>query len=169
MQQQSSTTYQTQNMAWQAKLQGVRLAEFRPRALAFAIDLAIVGLLMAVPALWSTSQQIEAGGEFSLSLDFDGLLGLAVFVAYFSLATFVGKGATVGKKLLGIQVISVVHDHLSLWHCVERALGYAASSLEAGFGFVQFFLHPNRQTVHDRIAETIVIRRPTVGTAAHPS
>jgi uncharacterized RDD family membrane protein YckC len=49
---------------------------------------------------------------------------------------------------------------LSLWHCIERALGYAASALEAGFGFAQFFLHPNRQTVHDRIAETIVVADP---------
>jgi hypothetical protein len=49
------------------------------------------------------------------------------------------------------------HDRLSLWHCVERALGYGASALELGFGFFQYFIHPNRQTVHDRIAETIVI------------
>jgi uncharacterized RDD family membrane protein YckC len=36
-------------------------------------------------------------------------------------------------------------------------LGYGASTLELGFGFIQYFIHPNRQTVHDRIAETIVI------------
>jgi len=41
---------------------------------------------------------------------------------------------------------------------VERALGYGASSLELGFGFIQYFIHPNRRTVHDRMAETIVIR-----------
>jgi len=35
-----------------------------------------------------------------------------------------------------------------------------ASFLEFGFGFVQYFIHPNRRTVHDRIAETIVIREP---------
>lgn len=79
------------------------------------------------------------------------------FVAYFGLTTFIGRGATLGKWLVGIRVVSQVHSHLSLWHCIERALGYAASSLEAGFGFFQYFAHPNRQTVHDRIAETIVI------------
>jgi len=40
---------------------------------------------------------------------------------------------------------------------VERALGYSASTLEAGFGFFQFFTARNRQCVHDRIAETIVV------------
>jgi hypothetical protein len=47
---------------------------------------------------------------------------------------------------------------MSLWHSFERALGYGASALEFGFGFVQYFIHPNRRTVHDRMAETIVIR-----------
>ena len=79
-------------------------------------------------------------------------------VAYFALATFAGNGSTPGKRLLGIRVVSLVHDRITLWHCVERALGYAASFLEAGFGFLQYFTHPNRQTVHDRIAETIVVR-----------
>jgi hypothetical protein len=55
-------------------------------------------------------------------------------------------------------VVSLVHERLTLWHCMERTLGYSASSLEGGFGFLQYFKHPNCQTVHDRIAETIVVR-----------
>jgi uncharacterized RDD family membrane protein YckC len=49
---------------------------------------------------------------------------------------------------------------LTLWQSVERALGYGASFLEGGFGFVQYFFAPNRRTVHDRIAETIVVQDP---------
>jgi uncharacterized RDD family membrane protein YckC len=56
-----------------------------------------------------------------------------------------------------IRVVSITHEQLSLWHSIERSLGYAASALEFGFGFIQYFIHPNRRTVHDRIAETIVI------------
>ena len=41
----------------------------------------------------------------------------------------------------------------------KRALGYGASALEFGFGFIQYFIHPNRRTVHDRIAETIVVKK----------
>ena len=29
----------------------------------------------------------------------------------------------------------LAHDHLSLWHCFERALGYGAPAAEIGFGF----------------------------------
>ena len=76
---------------------------------------------------------------------------------YFGLATYFGKGRTPGKRLLGIRVVSLVYQRLGLWHSIERALGYAASALEFGFGFLQYFVHPNRRTVHDRIAETIVV------------
>ena len=65
---------------------------------------------------------------------------------------------------MGIRVVSVVHEKIGFWHAVERALGYGASFLEFGFGFLQYFIDPNRRTVHDRIAETIVIqdRKPKV-------
>jgi hypothetical protein len=58
---------------------------------------------------------------------------------------------------LGLRVVSLTHERLSFWHSVERALGYGASTLELDFGFLQYYLHPYRQTVHDRIAETIVV------------
>jgi uncharacterized RDD family membrane protein YckC len=32
--------------------------------------------------------------------------------------------------------------------------------LEFGFGFMQYFIHPNQRTVHDRIADTIVVYAP---------
>ena len=154
----SDNRFRTQNVALQARLQGAPLASFRARAAAFAIDLALVGLLLMLPSLGGVGVHRDPGASFSLSLELGGgLLSFAVMVAYFGLSTFLGKGATPGKWALGIRVVSLVHDHMSLWHSIERALGYTASSLEAGFGFLQYFNHPNRQTVHDRIAETIVV------------
>jgi uncharacterized RDD family membrane protein YckC len=149
--------FRTQNIEWQARLQGAPLASFRARALAFLIDAAIIGALLLAPSLWSKTLALKSGSSFELALDFGSLLSVALSVLYFGLATYFGNGATPGKRLLGIRVVSLVHRRMSLWHSVERALGYAASSLEAGFGFLQYFTHPNRQTVHDRIAETIVI------------
>jgi uncharacterized RDD family membrane protein YckC len=70
---------------------------------------------------------------------------------------------------LGIRVVSLVHGRLGLWHSIERALGYSASTLELGFGFIRYFVHPNRRTVHDRIAETIVVLdKQFVSTQARP-
>ena len=83
---------------------------------------------------------------------------LLFLVLFFGLSVYLGNGRTIGKRMMGIRVISIVHHRMGLWHSIERALGYGASALEFGFGFVQYFIHPNRRTVHDRMAETIVIR-----------
>jgi len=67
-----------------------------------------------------------------------------LLIAYFGLGTYLGRGQTVGKRLLRIRVITLTHARLSLWQCIERAVGYAAY----------------HQTVHDRIAETVVAASP---------
>ena len=73
------------------------------------------------------------------------------------LSVYFMRGQTIGKKICHIRIVSLVHERIGLWHSLERALGYGASALEAGFGFFQYFIRPDRRTVHDRIAETIVI------------
>jgi uncharacterized RDD family membrane protein YckC len=67
------------------------------------------------------------------------------------------NGQTVGKWIMKIRIISLTHDKMGWWQSTERALGYGASLLEGGFGFVQYYFNRNRQTVHDRIAGTIVL------------
>jgi uncharacterized RDD family membrane protein YckC len=138
------------------QLEGCRLAGFRKRAGAWLIDFTLIAVValafeIALAIHKSTDTAIVSFNPAHSILD--GVL----LVAYFGLLTYFGRGQTPGKRLMKIRVVSLTHEHLSLWHSVERALGYAASALEAGFGFWQYFVHPNHQTVHDRIAETIVI------------
>lgn len=150
----SSRNFKIQNPEWQARVQGITLASFRARAIAYLID----GLIIVVlRELLGDSVSESKAHLFSWTWNIGAFYSAVFAIAYFSLATWWGNGATIGKRMMGIRVISVTHDHLSLWHCIERSLGYAASWLEAGFGFFQYFTHPNNQTVHDRIAETIVI------------
>lgn len=80
---------------------------------------------------------------------------------YFALANYFTNGRTVGKALLRIRVVSLYHKKIGLWHCIERSLGYVASTLEASLGFFQVFWNPNRMALHDRIAETIVVSIPS--------
>ena len=81
-------------------------------------------------------------------------------VLYFTFCLYFSKGRTAGKYFLRIKVVSLFHDHLGLWHCFERSLGYFTSALESGFGFIQAIWNPNRMALHDKIGETIVIRVP---------
>jgi uncharacterized RDD family membrane protein YckC len=81
-------------------------------------------------------------------------------VIYFTVLFYFFKGQTIGKFFLRIKVISLYHEHLGLWHCFERSLGYFTSALEGGFGFIQARWNPNRMALHDKIGETIVISLP---------
>ena len=44
-----------------------------------------------------------------------------------------------------------------------RTGGYSASLSTFGFGFLEAFWNPNRQTVHDRISGTVVLWWPRRG------
>jgi len=151
--------HETQRMH---ELDGAELASFVRRAFAIIIDLMlVVGLFILIASLLGPllpgNGVIKKGDDLELNLDMNWYSS-AFIVLYFVLATYLGNGKTPGKWILGIRTVSLVHSKMTLWHSVERALGYGASLLEGGFGFIQFFIHPNRRTLHDRIGETIVIR-----------
>jgi uncharacterized RDD family membrane protein YckC len=155
------------------QLSGVKLAPFGSRAAALLIDFLLASLLFLavmaavilaakyIPAVrnWDARHDVHIELNF-----FDNWYSVVYLAMFFGLSLYWGHGRTIGKRLMKLRVISLHHDHLSLWTCIERALGYGASALELGFGFVQYFIHPNRQTVHDRIAETIVVCEDHTGT-----
>jgi uncharacterized RDD family membrane protein YckC len=158
---QDSATFRALTNPHAARLEGAPLASFRARAAAFLIDFGIVLVIVVGSALPSAlaERNLDPGGSLVIRIEpFDSLWGLLALILYFGISTYYGRGQTLGKRLLRIRVVSLVHERISAWHCFERALGYAASALEGGFGFMQYFIHPNRQTVHDRIAETIVVK-----------
>ncbi len=162
---QTQRLYRAHETERMSELDGAELASFRARALAFLIDFVLASaLFMAalVPAAMLLNRYTPLGRSnvhVVIQLNFfHNWYSVAYLVVFFGLSFYFGNGRTVGKRIMGIRVVSLVDDRLSLWHSVERALGYGASALELGFGFFQYFIHPNRRTVHDRIAETIVVR-----------
>jgi uncharacterized RDD family membrane protein YckC len=167
------STFTLEESARARALRGRPLASFWRRGAALAVDFLVAGALFLVAVVGTGWLLVRGGllrpsGDVNLRLNFfDNWYSVVWLVAYFGLATWIGNGRTPGKRLLRIRVLSLSRERLSLWQSVERALGYGASALEFGFGFFQYYLHPNRRTVHDRIAETIVVdeRPPTRGNA----
>lgn len=145
------------------ELEGAPLASFTARAAAFAIDMLVCFTLFDVVLIGGDALLQRAGlithtENVVVQFNLEHWYSLVFIVVYFGLLNYWTNGRTLGKWLLRIRAVSVVHERLTLWQSFERALGYGASFLEFGFGFIQYFIHPNRRTVHDRIAETIVIR-----------
>lgn len=144
------------------QLEGLLLAPFHRRALAFVTDLALVlvgmALLVFVCLLIArVTGLLSSPTSVTIEFNFVHWYNIVAIVIYFGLFTYYWDGQTPGKRLFRIRVVSTLHERITLWHSIERALGYAASALEAGFGFLQYFVTPNRQTVHDRIAATVVL------------
>jgi uncharacterized RDD family membrane protein YckC len=79
-------------------------------------------------------------------------------------ATFVAAGGqTIGKMAAGTRVVpadpaSQAWERVSFGQAVIRALGYLASLLPAGLGFVPALVGRNRRALHDRLADTRVVR-----------
>jgi uncharacterized RDD family membrane protein YckC len=147
----------------EAALRGAVLAPFSRRAFALITDFLIAGLLfMAVTVggglLLVRLGLVDVDRDINFQLTFfENWYSVVWLVAYFAVSLWAGKGRTLGKKLFRIRVVSLEHERIGFWHAVERALGYGASALEAGMGFLQYFWSPNQRTAHDRLAGTIVV------------
>jgi uncharacterized RDD family membrane protein YckC len=175
----STHFYDASKILHSNQLEGVELADFSRRFFALLIDLiALVIFLYLFGTILDYFGLIDFGLKIGISSGqpvnalpairsdthievpeyLKIIFKLFIPVVYFGLITCLTNGYTFGKRILRIRVVSTSHKHLTLWHAIERSLGYYASSLEFGFGFLQYFIDYNRRTVHDRIAETIVIR-----------
>ena len=149
------------------------LASVTNRLIAMAIDFVIIILFFLLTTIifklfgieinhfnWNNFShvEIEATNINAENLRFLKICLGFVPIFYFALMTYFTNGQTIGKKIMRIKVVSVYHHRIGLWHCIERSLGYAASTLEFGIGFFQVYWNPNRMALHDRIAETMVIK-----------
>jgi uncharacterized RDD family membrane protein YckC len=150
-------------------LAGVPLATFGRRFAAYLIDFVLV-IVTWGPAEIGRQYALLAlrhqKADIHVEFDYHHLSNVVWLVLYFGLIVWATNGLTPGKKLLGIRIVSLTHTRISFWQAVERALGYGASALEAGFGFLQYFTAKNHCCVHDRIAETIVVNERAMKKAA---
>ena len=148
------------------------LATIKKRFIAFLIDwIVLIQIYFCIIILFGlfnmNISNVNVHGIFDVEIEMNNtqpyiitclkfLFGLLPLF-YFAISFYFFKGQTIGKYFLRIKVLSLYHEHLGLWHCIERSLGYFASALEFGFGYIQAFWNPNRMTLHDKIGETIVI------------
>jgi len=89
-------------------------------------------------------------------------LGFGWAALYFSVFTAWFRGQTIGKMLLGLRVMKIDGKPISLWESFGRYGGYSAGIATGLLGFLQILWDPNRQAIHDKISETVVLnlRKP---------
>lgn len=84
-------------------------------------------------------------------------IGLGWSALYFSVFPAWWGGQTPGKKLAGIRAVRLDGKPFTLWSAFERYGGYGAGFATGLLGFAQVYWDRNRQAIHDKISETVVI------------
>ncbi len=98
----------------------------------------------------------EISAIISISLGF-GLLALILNLSY--LVGMTASGATVGKKVFGLKVVTEKGNPPGWGRAFLRmGPGYAISNLFLGLGFIWVALDAQKQGWHDKIAGTFVVR-----------
>lgn len=87
---------------------------------------------------------------------------------YFTAFVALWKGQTPAKRLLGVRVVRLDGRPMTWWSSFERFGGYAAGLVTGLMGFAQVYWDRNRQMIHDKIVETVVVR-DRGGSAAVPA
>lgn len=90
------------------------------------------------------------------SLFFPILIGIIPWILYFYLPTLF-YGQTLGKKAVGIEVISEGQNRSVLGILLRETLGKFLSVATLGAGFLIAVIHPKRKTLHDLISKTTVV------------
>jgi uncharacterized RDD family membrane protein YckC len=108
--------------------------------LTLGFTVVIVACFFLAPVIWVTS-------------------GLVISVAYW-LGFWVWRGQTPGKMALGIKVIRTDSSPVK-WQCALcRFLGYIVSVVTLFIGFIWIAFDGRKQGIHDKIADTYVVKLP---------
>jgi uncharacterized RDD family membrane protein YckC len=128
------------------------------RILAGLVDVALLTTLDAL-ILYFTLRLLGLATSQILELPLLPLVAFFLLLngGYFIAFTTVG-GQSIGKMALGIKVISQEQPAVPIGRATLRTLGYLASALPLGFGFLPGVIGAERLALHDRLAHTRVVR-----------
>lgn len=134
----------------------VEYAGFWRRFLAVILD----GIVVSIPANTFAaslgSGLIVTGGGFHFRSG-SGLQTL-FFIVYEALLIAYWNGQTIGKKAMGICVVSAGGAPVPVGMAFVRSVMKIVSGMALMLGYLWMLWDPNRQTWHDKVAQTYVVR-----------
>ena len=139
---------------------GMDYAGFGQRVLAYIIDGLLVsmsyGIVSAIPSLlYSLDPGLDEVAAVFLCLG-----QLILFPLFFWYYVFfpARSGQTLGKRIMGIKIVSADGDSPGVGRCLVRLIGYWISGLILYIGFLMPLWDEENRALHDMIAGTRVIR-----------
>jgi uncharacterized RDD family membrane protein YckC len=139
-----------------AKLARATPAGFWIRLLAALVDGALVGIVSALFGALAFFLPFPEIVRLGLVYVVSGALGIA-----YPLVFWATQGATPGKKLLGLRIVtatSKADGGIGWGPAILRSIGYLLSGALLGLGFLLIAFTSQKQGLHDLIASTRVVR-----------
>ncbi len=135
-------------------------AGFWPRLAAFVIDGFIVGFVVRVmfPIEWNFWDIRRFWLFFFLGATYYFLSALLTVVYHAAFWTW--RGQTPGMMLLNIKVLRGDGSRISFGYALLRYVGYIVCGLMLGIGFLWIIWDARKQGIHDKIADTVVVKLP---------
>lgn len=150
----------------QAEAFGPVLSGCGRRLVAKGIDSCIVGGFVLAAAIWWTAR---FSGEERLLWSFFAMV-FAVFGSWtiWLLYHTLLRSHTVGKRLLGLQVVDERARPVGVGRSLGRALAEMISVATLGIGYLFAIVDPHRRSLHDHLCGTRVILRQTLPGRSSP-
>lgn len=124
-------------------------ADFFVRLVAWLIDFAAFGIIAGV--------FIVGTGSITAGLTVSYVIYLVAQVAF-----WMTLGATPGKLLMGIKIVTVDGDPVTLGHCIMRVIGYAVINFFGNILHLLVLIKEDKRGVQDMMSGTMVVYRDTI-------
>ncbi len=140
-----------------------RMAGFWERFAAFLLDSLILGLAVGILAVIFGMPSWIFGSDnlrvFSIFSNIFVLLCVYISPLLYSTYFLTQKGATLGRMAMNIKVVQETSlKNLTIQKAIIRALMSFVSSIPLSLGYTWYFMSDKRQTWHDAVAGSYVVK-----------
>ena len=144
---------------------GREYAGFVTRAIAFAIDIALIDLAAATVAVvvgLGLSALDVPHGVKTVAIAVGGVTYVAWLLGYFAMF-WSTTGQTPGSRVMGVRVLCAARDEpVRLRAAVVRLFGMVLAAIPLCAGFFLILVDDKRRGLQDRLARTVVVYAPDV-------
>ncbi len=124
---------------------GTGYAGFWRRLVAVIVDAIILGVVQGILVL--------ATGLAPAGIYLVNVTGIAYYIGFWA-----WRGQTPGKMALGVKIVRADGSPIGFGRSILRYIGYIASAIILGIGFLMIAFDRRKQGLHDKIAGTYVVR-----------
>lgn len=134
-------------------------ASFGSRFAAFLIDQVLLGVggaaigLVLGAGIGASGGTVGTGVEMLLNL-----VGIVIGWVYYAGLESSSQRATLGKRLLGLQVTDLQGQQVDFLHATGRHFGKILSALPLLLGFILMISDEKKQTWHDKMSGCLVLK-----------